>query len=86
MDFNFRLERLLHFLLDTSQQERPQNSMQLVNNLLIALLLLRVCFVLITTAQVEPLIKVARRRKDFGQQEVQERPQFMEVVLKRRSG
>lgn len=61
--------------LESAQEKRSQHFVQLVDHLV----LLR--FVV----EIEPGVKVVGRRKHVGQQEVQERPEFVQVVLQGRA-
>jgi len=85
VDFYLGREVLFHFLLDPTKHEWPQDLVELVHNLPIPLLLFLVThlFSILPPAQVEPLIKVFRGRENIWQQEIQQTPQLMEVVLER---
>ena len=85
---------LLDLALDSPEQERPENLMQSVDDeqlflftqlkrLLLVARHLRVGHrVDLAEGLVEPLLEFVARREDLRQQEVQERPQLTQVVLK----
>mmetsp|Transcript_32858 Transcript_32858/g.77904 ORF Transcript_32858/g.77904 Transcript_32858/m.77904 type:complete len:460 (-) Transcript_32858:740-2119(-) len=68
-------EPALHVALDTPKQERPQNLVQLLDDLRLALA---------PDADAKPLVKLLAAREDLGQEEVEEGPQLVQVVLQRR--
>mmetsp|Transcript_8845 Transcript_8845/g.30409 ORF Transcript_8845/g.30409 Transcript_8845/m.30409 type:complete len:769 (-) Transcript_8845:151-2457(-) len=69
-------QALLDLCLHPTQQERPQQLVQLVHGLV--LLGVRV--------DLEPLIELFRAGKDVRQQKVEESPELVQVVLQRRTG
>jgi hypothetical protein len=71
-----RRQLLRHVALEAAQQKRPQHFVQLANHLLL----------LVLVGQIEPLVKVVRRGEHVGQQEVEQRPQLVQIVLQRRAG
>lgn len=83
MDFDFGWQALFHLFLDPAQQERLQDAVQLLDDLLVSLLFLFVGHVFLALAQVEPLVEVVRRRENLRQKEVEQGPELMEIVLKR---
>src|SRR5699024_8806804 len=66
---------LFDVTLDSAKQEWAENAVQLLDN-----------GVLVAVLAGEPLIKSLRVAENIGQQEVEERPKFVEVVLQGRSG
>ena len=58
MDFDFGWQRLLNFFFDSSQKEGFQNTMQLLDNLLVSLLLVSLSHFFACISEVEPLVKV----------------------------
>lgn len=75
-DLLFRQQPLLHLALETSQQERLKHRMQSLHQLIVAKTLIR----------VEPLVEVVWWIEHVGQQEIEQRPQFVQVILERRAG
>ncbi len=61
--------------LDAPEQEGLEDAVQLRDDLLLDLLVL----------EVEPAVEVLRVGEDVGQQEVEQRPQLVQVVLQRRA-
>mgnify|MGYP001124650259 CR=1 FL=1 len=89
MDLNLWWQALLHFLLDSSEQEWLQDAMQLLDDLLVPLLLLLICHVFLAlalAAKVEPLVEVVAGRENLRQQKIQQGPELVEVVLQRGTG
>lgn len=70
-----REQALLNIALDTTQQERPQNLMELLHD-----------HVLVAALRLEPLIERAGVTEHIRQQEIEQGPQFVEVVLQWGSG
>ena len=78
VDFELLLgfQSLLHFGLETSQQEGPQHGVQAFDQSVVAQ----------TVVGVEPFVEILRVVEDIGQEEVEQSPQLVQVVLQRRSG
>lgn len=85
VNFDLRLQRKLDVFLDSSEQERSHDPMELLDDLLVAVFFLGFADCLIIRVEIEPLVKVVRTRKHLRQKEVEESPKLVKVVLKRRA-
>ena len=78
VDFRFLLgrESLLHVGLDATQQEGAEHAMKTLDE------------VVVTEAAVgvEPSVEIVGRGEKIRQQKVEQRPQFVEIVLERGAG
>ena len=83
MDLNLGWQALFHLLLDPTQKEWLQDSMQLLNDLLVSLLLLGFGHFFLALAQIKPLVEIVRAGENFRKQEVKEGPELVQIVLKR---
>mmetsp|Transcript_14522 Transcript_14522/g.42533 ORF Transcript_14522/g.42533 Transcript_14522/m.42533 type:complete len:379 (+) Transcript_14522:1826-2962(+) len=63
-------------LLDATEHERPQDGVELLDDVLLP----------VRPGHVEPLVELLGVSKDFGKEEIQQRPQFVEVVLEGSAG
>lgn len=84
MDLLLRGEVLLHLQLRSPQHEGLQYLMELPDHLDVLLLDLLLSLVLLLACRVEPIIEHLAGAEYFWEEEVKQRPQLVQVVLKRR--
>lgn len=81
VNFNLGRQAFLDFFFNATEQEGLQNTVQLLDHVLVSLLFFCLRHFYFSLSQVEPLVKVVRRRKDLWKQEIEQTPKLMEVVL-----
>ena len=70
VNFNLWRQAFLDFFFNATEQEGLQNTVQLLDHVLVSLLFLCLRHFYFSLSQVEPLVKVVRRRKDLWKQEI----------------
>ena len=84
MHLNLGKQAFLDLSFDSSKHERSNDFMQLFNNIVILSgLFFLAKIIVVLVGQVKPLIEIIRGGEDLRQQEVQETPELVEVVLER---
>ena len=76
LDLRLGREIFLHVRLDATQQKGPEDGVEPLHEAHVRL----ACLV------VKPWVEISGRLENVGQEKVQERPQFVEVVLQRGAG
>lgn len=79
-------ERFFDLPLDSPEHERPKDLVELFNYLVVLDLLFLISEALVSlAAEIEPFIEIIRRGEDLRQQEVEQTPKLVEVVLEWRT-